>query len=72
MTTHFYVAVIALLLTYLRTGNRPGVYEFYCLSWLASGVATAESVARVLERRNRERAQVRARYAAKKAAQKNA
>lgn len=72
VTTQFYVAVIALLLTYLRTGNRPGVYEFQCLSWIAAGIATPESVARVLERRNRERAQARARYEKKRAAQKNA
>lgn len=68
VTTQFYVAVIALLLTYLRTGQRPGVYEFQCFGWLASGVATAESVGRVLERRNRERAQDRARHAARRAA----
>lgn len=68
VTTQFYVAVIALLLTYLRTGNRPGVYEFYCLAWIASGVGDLASMNRVLARRNREREQARARYAAKRAA----
>jgi IS4 transposase len=72
VTTQFYVAVIALLLTYLRTGNRPGVYEFNCLSWIASGIGTVASMQRVLARRNRERAQARARYAAKQQQQQHA
>jgi hypothetical protein len=71
VTTQFYVAVIAMLLTYLRTGGRPGVYEFNCLCWIASGIGTVESMQKVLGRRNRERAQNRARYAKKRATQKS-
>jgi hypothetical protein len=64
-----YVAVIAVLLTYLRTGQRPGVYEFHCLACVARGVMTVADMQRVLARRQRERdlaiARRRARQAAK-------
>ena len=66
-----YVAVIGVLLTYLRTGQRPGVYEFNCLSWVARGIMSVESMQRVLARRQRERDLAKARRLAKAAAQKS-
>ncbi len=67
-----YVAVIAVLLTYLRTGQRPGVYEFHCLSWVARGVMTVPDMQRVLARRQRERDLAKARRLAKQAAKTQA
>ncbi len=67
-----YVAVIAVLLTYLRTGRRPGVYEFHCLAWVARGVMTVADMQRVLARRNRERDLAKARRLAKAAAKTQA
>lgn len=66
ITLQFYVAVIAMLLTYLRTGNRPGVYEQRCLQWITLGLGSVEANLAILERRNREREQNRRRYAAKR------
>jgi len=60
-----YVAVIAILLSYLRTGQRPGVYEFRCLAWVARGVMSVADMQRVLTRRQRERDQAKARRLAK-------
>ena len=65
-----YVAVIAVLLTYLRTGQRPGVYEFRCLAWVARGVMTVPDMQRVLARRQRERDLAKARRLAKAAGAK--
>ena len=67
-----HVAVIAVLLTYLRTGQRPGVYEFHCLSWVARGVMTVADMQRVLARRQRERDLAKARRLAKSAAKTQA
>lgn len=67
-----YVAVIAVLLTYLRTGQRPGVYEFHCLSWVARGVMTVADMQRVLTRRQRERDLARRRRLARAAAKTQA
>lgn len=58
-----YVAVIAVLLTYLRTGRRPTVYAANCLHWVASGLMTAETMLKVLEMREREAELARARLA---------
>ena len=60
-----YVAVIAVLLSYLRTGQRPGVYEFHCLSWVARGVMSVATMQQVLARRQRERDLAQARRRAK-------
>jgi hypothetical protein len=60
-----YVAVIAVLLTHLRTGQRPGVYEFRCLAWVARGVMSVADMQRVLTRRQRERDQAKARRLAR-------
>ena len=67
-----YVAVIAVLLTYLRTGQRPGVYEFHCLSWVARGAMSVATMREVLARRQRERDLAKARRLAKAAAQNRA
>jgi len=72
ITIQLYVAVIAVLLTYLRTGQRPGVYEFHCLAWVARGVMTVTDMQRVLARRQRERDLAKARRRAKAAAEKQA
>jgi hypothetical protein len=72
ITIQLYVAVIAVLLSYLRTGQRPGVYEFNCLCWVARGVMSVATMQRVLARRQRERDLAKARRLAKAAAQKQA
>jgi hypothetical protein len=69
ITTQFYVAVIGLLLSYIRTGQRPGVYEFRCLSWVARGIMDVETMQRVLAVRQRERDQAKARRLKKQLAQ---
>jgi hypothetical protein len=71
ITMQLYVAVIYVLLTYLRTGRKPGVYEFNCLSWVAAGMMSVEAMAQVLARRDRERELERARRARKKAEKTN-
>ena len=63
MTIQFYVAVIAVLLSYLRCGQRPGVYEFNCLAWVARGVMSVANMQEVLARRQRERDQAKSRRA---------
>jgi hypothetical protein len=63
----FYVAVIAVLLSYLRTGRRPGLYEFRCLSWVARGAMSPATMQQVLARRQRQRDQERARRLRKQA-----
>jgi hypothetical protein len=70
VTVQFYVAVIMVLLTYLRTGHKPGVYEFNCLSWVAAGMMSPAAMRDVLARRQRERDLARARLAGKAAAAK--
>ncbi len=63
-----YVAVIAVLLSYLRTGQRPGVYEFHCLSWVARGMMSVATMQEILAHRQRERDLAKARRLAKKQA----
>jgi hypothetical protein len=70
ITTQFYVAVIMVLLTYLRTGHKPGVYETNCLGWVAAGFMSAKRMGEVLARRQRERDLANARLAKIKAAAK--
>lgn len=69
----FYVAVIAVLLSYIRTGQRPGVYEFNCLRWVARGSMSVAVMQVILARRQRERDLAKARYLKRRAAaqQKN-
>lgn len=71
LTIQFYVAVIAVLLIYSRTGRGPSKYALSLLSFVASGQATMEQILPILERRERERALARA-GAARRRAQKNA
>ena len=68
IATEFYVAVIMVLLTYLRTGQRPSLYAFNCLGWVASGQMSAARAQEVLARRQRERDLERLRLAHKRAA----
>ena len=68
----FYVAVIAVLLNYIRTGQRPGVYEFRCLSWVARGIMSVATMQEVLARRQRERDQNKARRLKKQQLQNRA
>jgi hypothetical protein len=70
ITLQFYVAVIASLILYLRTGRRPGKYELYALGRVALGGVPLENFGPWLEMRQRERERDRARYAKKRAAQK--
>jgi len=67
LTIQFYVAVIAVLLIYVRLGCRPSKYAFSLLSFVASGQATLEEILPILERRERERALARAAQARRKA-----
>lgn len=70
ITIQFYVAVIGMLLSYLRTGQRPGVYEFRCLAWVARDMMSPETMLRVLARRQHERDLAKARRLKKLAMQK--
>lgn len=72
ITIQFYVAVIMVLLTYLRTGRKPGVYETNCLGWVAAGIMSVQRMGEVLARRQRERDLANARLARIKAAAKKA
>jgi hypothetical protein len=69
ITTEFYVAVIAVLLSYLRTGGRrPSLYAFNCLSYVAAGQMSVQTMLDILRQRERERELERARLARKRAA----
>jgi hypothetical protein len=70
MTLGFYVAVIAVLLIYLRTGRPMSKYAFDMLSWVAAGHTTIERILPILERRERECQRDRERKAAAKRAAK--
>jgi hypothetical protein len=69
ITTEFYVAVIAVLLSYLRTGGRrPSLYAFNCLGYVAAGLMSVQTMLDILRQRERERELERARLARKRAA----
>jgi hypothetical protein len=68
MTLGFYVAVIAVLMIYLRTGRPMSRYAFNMLSWVAAGHTTVERILPILERRERECQRERERRAAKRSA----
>lgn len=55
ITLQLYVAVIGVLLTYLRTGRRPSVYAANCLNLVACGVMDVATMLRILEQREHER-----------------
>ena len=63
----FYVALIAMLLMYLRTGLRPSKYALNLLGMVVSGAATWEEVRPIIAKRAREREMERARLASKRA-----
>jgi Transposase DDE domain len=71
MTLGFYVAVIAVLLMYLRTGRPMSKYAFNLLSYVAAGCGTIETTLAILERREKECERERQRYRARRAAKKN-
>jgi Transposase DDE domain len=66
ITMQLYVAVIGVLLTYLRTGRRPSVYAANVLSLVASGQMNLETALKIIEFRHRERELERQRLARKK------
>lgn len=68
MTLGFYVAVIAVLLMYLRTGRPMSTYAFNLLGFLAAGRGSIETTLSILERRERECERDRQRRNAKRAA----
>jgi hypothetical protein len=63
----FYVALIAMLLMYLRTGLRPSKYALNMLAMVVAGTATWEEVQPIIARRTRERELERARLARRRA-----
>jgi hypothetical protein len=67
----FYVALIAMLLMYLRTGLRPSKYALNLLGMVVSGAATWEEVQPIIANRAREREMERARLARKRAEKTN-
>ena len=69
ITLQLYVAVVGVLLTYLRTGGRrPSVYAANCVRWVADGRMTVATMLDVVAAREREREMERARLARKRAA----
>lgn len=68
MTLGFYVAIIAVLLMYLRTGRPMSKYAFNLLSYVAAGCGTMETTLAILERRERECERDRQRQTARRAA----
>jgi Transposase DDE domain len=67
----FYVALIAMLLMYLRTGLRPSKYALNLLGMVVAGTATWEEVQPIIAHRAREREMERARLARKRAEKTN-
>jgi hypothetical protein len=67
VTMQLYVAVIGVLLTYLRTGRRPSLYAANCLAMVAAGRMSAATMLNILRRREREKDLERARLARKRA-----
>lgn len=62
-----YVAVIGVLLTHLRTGRRPSLYAANCLAMVATGLMSAQTMLRIVERREKEKDAERARLAQRRA-----
>jgi hypothetical protein len=72
MTLGFHVAVIAVLLMYLRTGRPMSRYAFNLLAYVADGRTTIENILPILERRERECERERDRQRARRAAKNRA
>lgn len=72
MTLGFYVAVIGVLLMYLKTGRPMSKYAFNLLGYVASGQTTLENILPILERRERECERERRRQRQRQAAKNRA
>ena len=68
IAVQLYVAVIGVLLTYLRTGRKPSLYAANCMRWVAAGQMTVGTMLRVVAMRDRERELERTRLARRKPA----
>jgi hypothetical protein len=66
ITMQFYVMIIATLIAYLHTGEKPSIYTFVLMSSAANGTLVLEKVPEVMERINRERELERVRRQKKK------
>lgn len=71
ITMSFYVALIAMLLMSLHTGQKLSKYAYSLLGFVGSGQASVEDILPVLYKRQRESDLARARLARKKAAAKS-
>jgi len=72
LTLGFYIAVIAVLLIYLRSGRPMSKYAYNLLSAVAAGWTTVEGILPILERRERECERDRQRQHARRAAKRAA
>lgn len=72
MMLGFYVAIIAVLLIYLRTGRPMSKYAFNLLGYLAAGSGSVETTLAILQRRERECERERRRQASRRAAKTKA
>lgn len=70
ITFQFYVAVIAVLMMYVQSGQRVSIYALYVLSRVTHGQMTLSQAMEVLARRQRERDLDRARQARRRARKK--
>jgi hypothetical protein len=66
LTIQFYVAVIGVLLMYVRTGRRVSKYAYSLLTMVAAGAAGLEEVGPILEQREHEKELERQRLARKR------
>jgi hypothetical protein len=67
LTIQFYIAVIGVLLMYVRTGKRLSKYAYSLLTMAAAGAASLDEIAPILEQREREKELERQRLARKRA-----
>jgi hypothetical protein len=67
LTIQFYVAVIGVLLMYVRTGRQVSKYAFSLLTMVAAGAASLEEIGPILAQREREKELERQRLARKRA-----
>lgn len=55
LTLHFYVAVIATLLTHIATGRRVSKYSLMCLGWVSQGLMSWADMEAIMARLEREK-----------------
>ncbi len=67
LTIQFYVAVIGVLLMYVRTGRRVSKYAYSLLTMVAAGAASLAEIVPILEQREHEKELERRRLARKRA-----